>query len=63
MSYFDPYSQVNADDYAHVYTYNGDGTLATDTVTIVAYGVSRQWKKTYSYTSGKLSSETAWVLQ
>jgi hypothetical protein len=44
---------------AHTYTYNGDGTMATD----LAYDpVNRQtFLKTYTYTAGKLTSESAWV--
>ena len=44
---------------AHTYTYNTDGTIATDTITD---GVLT-FKKTYTYTSGNLTSETAWVKQ
>lgn len=50
---------VDSDLYAHTYTYNGDGTLATDTCTD---GINT-WVKSFGYTGGKLTSETKWVLQ
>lgn len=50
---------VDVSSLPHTYTYNGDGTLATDSVT----DGTLTWVKTYGYTSGKLTSETAWVKQ
>lgn len=50
---FDP------DSLPHTYTYNGDGTLATDSVTFGA----AVFVKTYTYTSGKVTGESAWVKQ
>ena len=50
---------VDTDDLPHTYTYNGDGTLATDSVTDGTY----TWVKTYLYTSGNMTSESVWVLQ
>jgi hypothetical protein len=44
----------------HAYTYNGDGTLATDTATGVD-GVTRV--KTYTYTAGNVTGESKWVRQ
>jgi len=49
----------NASGLQHTYTYNGDGTLATDTATD-GYNT---WVKTYTYNAGVLSSESAWVKQ
>jgi hypothetical protein len=43
----------------HTYTYNSDGTLATDSCTD---GV-KTWVKTFTYTSGNLTAESAWVRQ
>jgi hypothetical protein len=43
---------------AHAYTYNGDGTLATDTATGTD-GVVRI--KTYTYTAGNVTAETKWT--
>ncbi|NIF39541.1 hypothetical protein F3J14_01195 [Burkholderia sp. Tr-862] len=50
---------LDSDSLAHVYTWNADGTIATDTAT---YGTS-SWTKTYSYENGLLTAETAWVKQ
>ncbi|WP_334004322.1 hypothetical protein [Burkholderia cepacia] len=50
---------LESDSLAHVYTYNPDGTIATDTVT---HGTS-SWIKTYSYANGRITGETAWVKQ
>jgi hypothetical protein len=52
-------AEINPDALAHVYTYNGDGTLATDTITD---GVGT-WVKTFTYTTGNLTGESAWVKQ
>lgn len=43
----------------HVYTWNGDGTIATDSCT----NGTHTWLKTYTYASGKLTNETKWELQ
>ena len=43
----------------HSYTYNGDGTLATESITVG----EDTWTKTYTYTAGNLTGETAWVKQ
>ncbi len=51
---------VDFADLVHVYTYNGDGTINTDTVTTSDGAV---YVKTYSYTTGNLTGETAWVKQ
>lgn len=48
---------LDLDTLPHTYTYNGDGTLATESVTN-GVGV---WTKTYSYTAGNLTGETEWV--
>lgn len=50
---------VDPSSLPHAYGYNGDGTLATDTVTVG----DRTWVKTYTYTAGNLTSETGWVRQ
>ena len=50
---FDP------DGCAHTYTYNTDGTIATD----LATNTSGSWLKTYAYTSGQLTGESQWVKQ
>lgn len=43
----------------HLYTYNVDGTLATESVTLG----SNTWIKTYLYNAGNLVSESVWVKQ
>jgi hypothetical protein len=53
LSYFD------TDDLSKVYAYNADGTLKTETC--ICNGAT--YVKTYSYTSGKLTGESAWVKQ
>lgn len=53
------YHWVETDVLAHTYTYNGDNTIATDAVTDGTW----TWVKTYSYTAGNLTGETAWVKQ
>lgn len=50
---------LDLDSMQHGYTFNADGTLATETVTDGA----NTWKKTYTYTSGNLTNETMWVKQ
>lgn len=52
-------SNVNPDDYAHTYGYDGSGNLTTDTFT----NGTTTWVKTYTYTSGNLTGESAWVAQ
>lgn len=49
---------LSPDDLPHTYTYNASGQIVTDTVT---NGV-KTWVKTFSYTNGQLTSETAWVV-
>ncbi len=44
---------------AVTWTYNSDGTPATATVT----AGPNTYRRTYSYTSGNLTSVTAWVKQ
>jgi hypothetical protein len=48
---FDP------DSLAWSATYNGDATIATETVT---NGVNT-WTRTYTYTTGNLTGRTVWV--
>jgi len=48
---------IYPDNYAHILTYNGDSTLATDSFTD---GVNT-WTQTLSYTSGNLTSYSKWV--
>lgn len=50
-------SSINPDNYAHTYTYNADGTLATDAFT----DGTNTWTQTFTYTSGKLTGVSAWV--
>lgn len=52
-------ASINPDFYAHAFTYNGDGTLATDTF---SDGFST-WVQTFSYTAGKMTAVSAWVKQ
>ena len=52
-------SLVDPDGMDHRYTYNGDGTVATDTCT----DGNHTWVKTYTYTAGQLTHETVWVRQ
>lgn len=47
------------DGMGHAYTYNADGTLATETV--VQSG--RTYVKTYTWTNGLLTNESAWIKQ
>lgn len=50
---------ITPDSWPRAYNYNGDGTLNYEECTDGA----STWRKTYGYTSGKLTSETAWVKQ
>lgn len=52
---FDP------DSCTEVLTYNGDGTLATDTYTDPVTGYA--FRQTYTYTAGQLTSVSGWVKQ
>jgi hypothetical protein len=52
-------SNLDLNTLAHSYSYNTDGTLATDTVVLG----SNTYIKTYLYTSGNLTSESVWVKQ
>ncbi len=45
------------DDLAHTYTWNGDGTCATDSV--VQDGVT--YVKTFVYTDGKITTNPRWT--
>lgn len=45
------------DNPSFAFTYNGDGTMATQTMTFS--GVS--YRRTYSYTSSRLTGVTKWV--
>lgn len=47
------------DDLPKTLSYNPDGTLATITVT----RGSNTWVQTYTYTDGKLTAVSGWVLQ
>lgn len=44
----------------HEYTYNGDGTLATDTA---IYTDGSRWVKTYGYENGRVVAESIWMRQ
>jgi hypothetical protein len=48
------------DMHQHAYTYNGDGTLNTDTVTLPS---GDTYIQTFSYTGGQLTGESGWVKQ
>lgn len=50
---------LDLESWAHSYARNGDGTMQYDQVT----DGTNSWRKTYSYTAGKITSETAWVKQ
>lgn len=51
---------IDVDLLPHVYVYNTDGTVSTDTITDGA----NTWVKSYSYSaSGALQNATAWVRQ
>lgn len=47
------------DSLAHVYTYNADGTVATDTVT---FGTA-SYRQSYTYSGGNLTNVSTWVKQ
>ncbi|MCW5141071.1 hypothetical protein [Burkholderia cenocepacia] len=49
--------QVDPTACAHTYTWNADGTLATDSFT---HG-HHTWTKTYTYADGQLVGESVWV--
>jgi hypothetical protein len=49
---------MNPNACSHTYSYS-DNQLVTDTATDGVH----TWVKTYSYTSGNLTGETAWVCQ
>ena len=49
------------DDLPEEYTYNGDGTVATITVTDSTS--SRVWVQTFTWLAGQLVSVSGWVLQ
>jgi hypothetical protein len=49
---------IRPSDFAHTFTYNGDGTLATDSF-VDADGHART--QTFTYTGGKLTGISAWV--
>lgn len=51
------HSVVNPDDYDHVYGYNGDDQLVTDTFQTL----TATWTKTFTYTGSNLTGESAWV--
>ena len=46
---------------SHTYTYDSNGNLTVDTAYDSVQG--KTYVKTYTYTSGKLTAETAWVKQ
>jgi hypothetical protein len=48
---------IAPDNYAHVFTYNGDGTVLTDAFTD---GVST-WTQTFTYADGRLTAISKWV--
>jgi len=48
---------IHPDNYAHVLTYNGDGTVATDAFT----DGTNTWTQTYTYTTGNLTGVSKWV--
>lgn len=50
---------IDLDSAPTTLTYNGDGTLATATVV----WAGKTYTQTFTYTSGKLTGITAWVLQ
>ena len=50
---------IDLDSAATTLTYNSDGTLATATVV----WAGKTYRQTYTYTTGKLTSISAWVLQ
>ena len=43
----------------HAYTYDASGNVSTDTV----MGASDTWKRTYTWTSGALATDSGWVKQ
>lgn len=47
------------DDAAISYTYNADGTINYATVS----HDGKTWRKTYTYSSGRVTAVSGWVLQ
>ncbi|WP_213761988.1 hypothetical protein [Caballeronia sp. dw_19] len=52
-------SFIETDALAKTYAYNADGTLKTET----CVNGTTTLVKTYTYTAGKLTGESAWVAQ
>jgi len=50
----------NPDDLPHVYGYDGNGKLITDTAT---HPDGTVYVKTYTWTNGLLTGESPWVIQ
>jgi YD repeat-containing protein len=50
---------ISPDSWPHTYSWNADGSLNYEEVTDGA----STWRKTYTYASGQLVSESAWVKQ
>lgn len=51
---------IEVETLPHVYTYNTDGTVSTDTIT----DGKNTWVKSFTYaTNGMLQNESAWVRQ
>lgn len=50
-------NSINPDNYGHAFTYNADGTIATDSFTDGA----NTWTQTYTWTAGKLAGTSVWV--
>ena len=46
------------DNPAFAFTYNGDGTMATQTMT---FPNGHQYRRTYTYTGGRLTGITKWT--
>ena len=49
--------EIDIDSLPHAYTYSA-GLIATDTVTLTD---GTQYRKTYTWSNGTLTSETGWV--
>lgn len=47
------------DDLPETYSYNADGTIAYVSVT----DGSQTWRQTYTWSSGKITNVSGWVLQ
>lgn len=55
---------INTDAWPQAYNYNVDGTLNYEEVTgTPPGGTSGTYRRTYSYSNGKISSITGWVKQ